>query len=154
MNKTLLLATLLLMTACAEQPRMTPSERLEFYRAHAGEPVSSFRFTGRLWGWRALGDSALSVWPRSNEGYLIELAGRCQDLSFAHAIGLTSRAGRVSGFDRVIVHRPTTGSPNRAGCNIRTIRPINTQTVKETKSDMGEVEVSERDPSMPDDPAE
>ena len=82
MNKTLLLMSLLLVTACAGQPSMTSSERLELYRAHAGEPVSSFQFSGRLWGWRSLGDSALAVWPRSNQGYLIELAGRCPDMSF------------------------------------------------------------------------
>jgi hypothetical protein len=89
-NKTLLLMSLLLVTACAGQPSMTPSERLELYRAHAGEPVSGFQFSGRLWGWRSLGDSALAVWPRSNQGYLVELAGRCPDMSFAHSIGLTT----------------------------------------------------------------
>ena len=155
MKRTLLLVTVLLVTACAGQPRMTPAERLELYRAHAGEPVSSFRFTGTLWGWRALGNSALAVWPRSNQGYLVELAGNCQDLAFAHSIGLTNRTGRVSsGFDRVIVHRPTTGMSGQVGCSIRTIRPINTQVVKEVKSDMGEIEATERDPSIPDEPPE
>jgi hypothetical protein len=133
---------------------MTPSQRLELYQAHAGEPVSSFQFTGRLWGWRSLGDSALAVWPRSNQGYLVELTGRCQDMAFAHSIGLTSSiGGRVSaGFDRVIVTRPSNLSPNRVGCTIRTIRPINTQVVKESKGDLGEGEVIERDPSIPDEP--
>jgi len=154
-NKTLLLAFLLLVTACAGQPSMTPSERLELYRAHAGEPVSSFQFSGRLWGWRALGDSALAVWPRSNQGYLVELAGRCQDLAFAVSIGLTSSIGRVSaGFDRVIVRLPSNRTPNRVGCTIRTIRPINAQVVKESKGDLGEGEVIERDPSVPDEPTQ
>jgi len=152
-NKTLLLMVLLLVTACAQQPRMTPSERLEHYRANAGDPVSSFQFTGNLWGWRSLGDSALAVWPRSNQGYLVELAGRCQDLAFAMSIGLTSSVGRVSaGFDRVIVRLPANRSPNRVGCRIRTIRPINTQVVTEAKSDLGEGEVIERDESIPDEP--
>jgi len=152
-NKTLLLTALLLVTACAEQPRMTPAERLELYRAHAGEPVSSFQFTGTLWGWRSLGDGALAVWPRSNQGFLVELTGRCQDLAFAHSIGLTSSVGRVNaGFDRVIVQLPANRSPNRVGCTIRTIRPINTQVVKESKGDLGEGEVTERDPSIPDEP--
>ena len=85
--------------------------------------------------------------------YLVELAGNCQDLAFAHSIGLTNRTGRVSaGFDRVIVHRPTTGMSGQVGCSIRTIRPINTQVVKESKSDMGEIEATERDPSIPDEP--
>lgn len=154
MNKTLLLMFLLLLTACAEQPRMTPTERLEVYRAHAGEPVSGFQFSGTLWGWRSLGNSALAVWPRSNQGFLVELTGRCPDLAFAHTIGLTSSmGGRVSaGFDRVIVHLPANRTPNRVGCTIRTIRPINTQVVTESKADMGEAEITDRDPSIPDEP--
>jgi hypothetical protein len=40
------------------------------------------------------------------------------------------------------------------GCTIRTIRPINTQVVKESKSDLGEGEVTERDPSVPDEPTQ
>ena len=157
MNKQLLLLTsLLLMTACAEQPRMTPAERLELYRAHAGEPVSGFQYTGSLWGWRSLGDGALAVWTRSNQGYLVELTGRCQDLAFALSIGLTSSmGGRVSaGFDRVIVRLPTNRSPNRVGCTIRTIRPINTQVVKESKGDLGEGDITERDASIPDEPTQ
>lgn len=154
MKKTLLLMLALLVTACAEQPRMTPEQRLEVYRAHAGEPVSGFQFTGTLWGWRALGNSALAIWPRSNQGFLVELTGRCPDLAFAHSIGLTSSmGGRVSaGFDRVIVHLPANRSPNRVGCTIRTIRPINTQVVTEAKADLGEAEVTDRDPSIPDEP--
>jgi hypothetical protein len=152
-KKTLLLMFVLLLTACAEQPRMTPTERLELYRAHAGDPVSSFQFSGRLWGWRAVGDGALAVWPRSNQGFLIELAGRCPDLPFAHSIGLTSSVGRVSvGFDRVIVRLPASRTPSSVGCSIRTIRPINTQVVKESKGDLEEGEVTERDPSIPDAP--
>ncbi|HEX8784022.1 MAG TPA: DUF6491 family protein [Steroidobacteraceae bacterium] len=155
MNKTLLLLSLLLVTACAGQPTMTSAERLELYRAHAGEPVSGFQFTGRLWGWRSLGDSAVAVWPRSNQAYLLELAGRCQDLAFAMSIGLTSSTGRVSsGFDRVIVHLPSNRSPNRVGCTIRTIRPINTQVVKESQGELGQGEVTERDPSIPDEPTQ
>jgi len=155
-NRTLPLTSLLLLTACAgQQPTMTAAERLELYRAHAGEPVSSFTFTGTLWGWRSLGDSALAVWPRSNQGYLIELAGRCPDMAFTHSIGLTSSIGRVSaGFDRVIVRLPANRSPNRLGCTIRTIRPINAQVIKESKSDLGEGEITERDPSIPDEPTQ
>ena len=160
MNKTLLLMSLLLMslllvTACAGQPSMTTAQRLELYRAHAGEPVSSFQFTGRLWGWRSLGDSALAVWPRSNQGYLVELVGHCPDMAFAVSIGLTSSVGRVSaGFDRVIVRLPSNRSPSRVGCRIRTIRPINAQVVTESKGDLGEGDVIERDPSIPDEPTQ
>jgi hypothetical protein len=155
--KTLVLMSVLLMAACAQQPRLSPQERLDLYRTHSGDPVNSFQFTGRLWGWRSLGDGALAVWTRSNQGYFIELTGRCQDLSFAHSIGLTSSmGGRVSaGFDRVIVHRPTGMTPNRVGCTIRTIRPItNTQVVTESKSDLEEGDIVDRDPSIPDEPSQ
>jgi hypothetical protein len=154
-NKTLLLMFVLLLTACAGQPTMTPAERLELYRSHAGDPVSGFQFTGRLWGWRSLGNNALVVWPRSNQAYLIELTVPCPDMAFTHSIGLTSSAGRVSaGFDRVIVRLPATRTPSRLGCSIRTIRPINTQGVTESQSDLGEGEVIERDSSIPDEPTQ
>src|SRR5512137_3142122 len=105
-----LLSALVLVTACATSTnRMTPAERLEFYRAHAGEPVRSFHSPGRLWGWRAVGDSALTVWTSSNRGYLLELAHRCPDMALATSIGLTTRTSRVSaGFDSVVVARPGT----------------------------------------------
>ena len=59
------------------------------------------------------GDSALAVWTRPSEAYLLELSGPCPDLSYA-AIGLTSSMGRVSSrFDKVLVRDPT-GGPRRA----------------------------------------
>jgi hypothetical protein len=148
-----LLSALLLVTACAtSSSRMTPAERLEFYRANAGEPVRSFHSPGRLWGWRAIGDSALTVWTSSNRGYLLELAHRCPDMAFASSIGLTTRTSRVSaGFDSVIVRRPGV-SGNPTTCRIDTIRPLNTRVVKESKSDLHDLELEERDPSIPDDP--
>jgi hypothetical protein len=150
---------------------MTPAERLEFYRAHAGEPVRSFHSPGRLWGWRAIGDSALTVWTSSNRGFLLELTHRCPDMAFASSIGLTTRTGRVSaGFDSVVVQR--SGIPNstiqnsavqtrgvqrsvqtdRTLCRIDTIRPLNTRVVKESKSDLHDADLLERDPSEPDAP--
>jgi hypothetical protein len=146
------MGALLLVTACTTSPRMTPAERLEFYRANAGEPVRSFHSPGRLWGWRALGDSALSVWTSSNQGFLLELAQRCPDMTFASSIGLTTRTGRVAaGFDSVVVHR-IGGTSTQTTCRIDTIRPLNTRVVKESKRDLHDVDIEERDPSIPDDP--
>jgi hypothetical protein len=147
---TVLVATLLV-AACATSERMTAAERLEFYRAHAGEPVRSINFTGRLWGWRALGDGALTVWTRSDQGFLLELFGRCPDMQFATSIGLTTRTGRVSaGFDSVVVQR--SGNQGRTTCRIDTIRPLNTRVVKEAKRDLQDVDLVERDPAVPDEP--
>jgi hypothetical protein len=167
-----ILSALLLVTACATPSRITPAERLEFYRANAGDPVRSFHSPGRLWGWRALGDSALAVWTSSSRGFLLELAHRCPDMAFASSISLTSRTSSVSaGFDSVVIHRPgvprgsvqsggvqSSGVPrsgiqgSRTTCRISTIRPLNTRVVKESKGDLQDVDIEERDPSMPDDP--
>ena len=152
---TLLLSAVLVMTACATSPRMTTTERLAFYQANAGEAVRGFAYPRTaLWGWRSLGDSAVAVWPRRDEGYLLELTGRCPGLIGATAIDLTNRAGRVSaGFDSVIVRNSMqTDSAGRFNCRIRTIRPINTHVVKESKSDLGELGSTDRDPSIPDEP--
>jgi hypothetical protein len=147
-----LLGVLLLVAACATSSRMTPAERLEFYRANAGEPVRSFHSPGRLWGWRAVGDSALTVWPSSNRGFLLELSQRCPDLPFASSIGLTTRTSRVSaGFDSVVIQRSGTQG-TRTTCRIDTIRPLNTRVVKESKRDLHDVDLEERDPSIPDEP--
>jgi hypothetical protein len=147
-----LLMALMLVAACATPSRMTPAERLEFYRANAGEPVRSFHSPGRLWGWRAVGDSALTVWTSSSRGFLLELAQRCPDLVFASSIGLTTRTSRVSaGFDSVVIHRSGAQS-SRATCRIDTIRPLNTRVVKESKRDLHDLELEERDPSIPDAP--
>ena len=173
-----LLSVLVLASGCASSPRMTPAERLEFYRANSGEPVRSFHSPNRLWGWRAVGDSALTVWPNSNRGYLLELSHRCPDLTFASTVGLTTRTGRVSaGFDSIVVPRSgtqggvgqmgtiqTTGpqrnsasvnrTMNRTTCRIATIRPLNTRVVKEPKRELQDGEILERDPSEPSEPAE
>jgi hypothetical protein len=148
---TALVATLLV-AACASPERMTTAQRLEFYRAHAGEPVRNINFSGRLWGWRSLGDSALTVWTRSDQGFLLELFSGCPDLQFASSIGLTTRTGRVSaGFDSVVVQR-SSAQGGRTTCRIDTIRPLNTQVVQEEKRDLQDVDLVERDPSIPDEP--
>ena len=148
----LLFGVMMLGVGCATAPRLTPAERLEFYRANSGDPVRSFSVPGRLWGWRAVGDGALTVWTRSNRGFLVELHGRCPELPFAQSIGLTNRAGSVSaGFDSVVV--PQRGSAARpVSCRIDTIRPLQTQSVKESKRELHEVDPVERDPALPEEP--
>lgn len=148
-----LLGVLVLVTACAATPpRMSPAERLEFYRANSGEPVRSFHHTGRLWGWRAINDSALTVWTSGNRGFLLELIGRCPDLTFATSIGLSTRTSHVSaGFDSVVFDART-GRGIRTSCRIDTIRPLNTRVVREPKSELNGGETVERDPSVPDEP--
>jgi hypothetical protein len=147
-----LLVALALVTACATPPRTTPAERLEFYRANAGEPVGSFLSPGRLWGWRALGDSALTVWTSKNQGFLLELTNQCPEMAVASSIGLTTRNDHVAaGLDSVVVQRRG-GADSLSACRIDTIRPINTRVVKESKRDMHDVDLVARDPATPDAP--
>jgi hypothetical protein len=143
-----LLVALALVTACATPPRTTPVERLEFYRANAGEPIGSFHSPGRLWGWRALGDSALTVWTSKNQGFLLELANQCPEMAVASSIGLTTRNDQVvAGLDSVVVQRRG-GADSLSACRIDTIRPINTRVVKESKRDLNDADLVNRDPAV------
>ena len=147
-----LLGALVLVTACATSPPMTPAERLEFYRANAGEPVGSFHSPARLWGWRALGDSALTVWTSKNQGFLLELANQCPEMAVASSIGLTTRNDQVAaGLDSVVIQRRG-GAGSLSTCRIDTIRPINTRVVKESKRDLHDADLVNRDPAVPDQP--
>lgn len=147
-----LLGALVLVTACATSPPVTPAERLEFYRANAGDPVRSFHSPSRLWGWRALGDSALTVWTSKSQGFLLELANQCPDMAVASSIGLTTRNDQVAaGLDSVLVQRRG-GAESLGACRIDTIRPINTRVVKESRRDMHDVDLVNRDPAVPDQP--
>jgi Family of unknown function (DUF6491) len=147
-----LISAVFLVTACATSPTMTPAERLEFYRANAGDPVRSFDSPARLWGWRALGDSALTVWTSKTQGFLLELANRCPEMAVASAIGLTTRNDQVAaGLDSIVMQRRgSTGTP--VTCRIDTIRQINTRVVKESKRDLHDADVVDRDRSVPDGP--
>lgn len=130
-----LLASLVL-AACASTG-MSDSEKLALYQANAGEPVQSFRFFGRLNGWTALGDSAVAVWTRPQEAWLLDLSGPCPDLSYAHSIAITSNMNRVSvNFDKV---RPVGGGHTmNIPCHIHGIRPLDVSAIRETERDMRE----------------
>lgn len=149
-----LLATLLV-TGCAsatQSSQMTRAERLDWYRANAGEPVRSFFYSGHLRGWSALDDRTIALWTRRNEGYLIEFFARCADLDFASTITVSNRIGRVTaGADSVTVRRAS-GGIGGVRCRIETIRPINAQVVKESKRNLQQAELVERDPSEPEEP--
>ena len=100
---------------------------------------------GSLSGWTALGDSALAVWTRPSEGYLLDLAGPCQGLDYASAIGLTSRIGRVSSrFDKVLVRDPTAG-PVNLPCFISSIRKLDTKALRASEQELRQAQVQERE---------
>ncbi|MGO4221000.1 DUF6491 family protein [Lysobacter sp. TAF61] len=130
-------------SACAAESRITDTDRLALYRAHAGAPVSNFQYFGRLDGWTPLGDSALAVWTRPSEVYLLELKGTCTDLDFAQAVSLTNQSGRVyQNFDKVIVlGRSTNGMP----CWIKEIRPVDAKALKQAESEKRAAQTAERE---------
>jgi len=118
----------LALAACASSPRTTDAQKYALYDAHAGEVVDHFRYFGSINGWTPLGDSALAVWTRPSEAWLLDLSGTCQDLTFTPAIGLTSSMNRVNArFDKVLVrNRGSISIP----CHIRQIRPLDIKAIR------------------------
>ncbi len=117
------LLALMTLTGCASTlQRLKEQEQLS-YTEYAGEPVKSF-WLSRFDGWSAVDDDQLVVWSGVNKAYLIKVVGFCPDLKFANAIGITSTAGTVDKFEKVIVGRDR--------CMISEIRPID---VKQMKAD-------------------
>ncbi|MGH8039417.1 MAG: DUF6491 family protein [Stenotrophomonas sp.] len=132
------------LVACASTGRLSSAERLDLYRAHAGPPQQDMQYFGSLNGWTELGDSALAVWTRPSEAYLLELRGDCQGLSYATAIGLTSQMGRVSSrFDKVLV-RDTTGGP-QVPCFIGSIRKLDVKALRASEKELRQAQVQERE---------
>ena len=143
--KTVLVAMMLAaaLGGCATTGKLSSGERLALYRAHAGEPVKSFRYFGSLNGWTELGDSALAVWTKPAEAWLLNLSGPCPDLSFAPAISITNMMGQVSArFDRVIVHG--SGPMAHVPCRIDTIQPLDVKAVRASEKELREAKISER----------
>jgi hypothetical protein len=131
------LAAALMLSGCATNARLHDADRLALYQQHAGEPVPSFRYFTSISGWTPLGDSALAVWARPNEAYLLTLNGSCTDLQFAMGISLTHQFRTVyARFDRVVPHGST--STTMIPCPIREIRPLDIAAIKEAQREMRE----------------
>ena len=137
------LLTAAALAGCATTGKLSSSERLELYRAHAGAPVKDFQYFGSLNGWTELGDSALAVWTRPSEAWLLSLSGPCMDLSYAPAISVTNMMGRVSAkFDRVIVRG---GSPGMTvPCRIDTIQPLDVKALRASEKELREAKLEAR----------
>lgn len=131
-------------SGCATDAGLRDEQRLALYRQHAGEPVDSFRYFGRISGWTPLGDRALALWTRPSQVYLLELSGLCSDLQFANAITVTHQSGSVHArFDDVLVLGPNS---MRIPCRIQRILPVDAAAVRQAERGMREdVETLERD---------
>lgn len=116
-------------SACASSPPHE-DQQLALYRAHAGAPVRSFSYLGRFDRWEALGDTAVAVWTRPREGWLLELGTPCLNLDYAIAIGVTSHTGQVSArVDDVLVDQPGQNVP----CRIEEIRPLDAEAIRQAE---------------------
>ena len=89
---------------------------LDKYLPYAGEPVDRFQFT-QLQKWVLLDEYRIVVWPRLNQAFLLRVDPPCQDLEWAHQIGLTSSANVVS-------RRVDSDIVGEDECPINEIRPI------------------------------
>jgi hypothetical protein len=128
MKTPILLASLALLAGCATGLSARDGEQLARYRAHAGAPVDSFRYLGRMDSWTSLGSETLAIWTSPSQAWLLELHGPCPDLDFARAIGISESAGRVHArFDRVTpIGTGTAGH----SCAIREIRPLDVKAIR------------------------
>ncbi|SEK81238.1 hypothetical protein SAMN05428989_0850 [Pseudoxanthomonas sp. GM95] len=137
-------AALALLGAGCATNGLTDAQELDLYRAHAGEPVKSFTFFGQLNGWAPLGDTALAVWTKPSEAYLLELPGRCVDLDTAPAITVTNQGSRVyAKFDDVLVLGGLHNS-FRMPCRIDTIRPLDVKALRQAQKSLREAKAAER----------
>lgn len=134
---TVLLAGLL--AACSSAPyAQRIQQRQDAYNAAAGAPVPSFRFLGRMWSWEPLSNSQLVVYTVPSRAYLLDVWA-CPNLTFAHAIGLTSSIREVSAnLDKVLTGRPY------VPCPIIKIRPIDLAKLKLEQQAQREVDVQPR----------
>jgi hypothetical protein len=120
-----LLATTLV--ACATTG-LSDTDKIALYRAHAGEPVKSFRYFGQINGWTPLGDRAIAVWTKPTEAWLLDLSGPCPDIEYTPTIGVTSQFNQVNArFDKVIARgRGSMEIP----CQISEIRPLDVKAIR------------------------
>ena len=130
------------LAGCATGNGLTSVERLDLYRSHAGEPVDSIRYPARYTGWTPLGDSALALWTRPSEAWLVELSGPCQNLDYALSIAIDSRSGWLSSrFDRIYVND---NGLIPIPCQIASIRPLDVKAIRMDEQKLREVRQQEK----------
>ena len=130
------------LAACSSVPHaQRQQQRQAAYAAAAGAPVRSFHFFN-LWSWEPLSDSEVVVYTRPNRAWLLDLDGRCQNLEFTQAIGLTSNAGEVSTrFDKVLTGR------RYIPCRIMQIRPVDVKRLRVEQQAQRKINAQPREPA-------
>lgn len=134
LRMTLMLAPMLLLTACAANRAAAQRDQAKLAAVHAaaGEPVGSFNYmASTLYSWEPLSDNELLIYTRPNKAWLLNV-GLCPELPYTVAIGLTSHVGQVSsGLDSVIVQGAN------FPCHIQKIQPVNVDQLKQIEQRPG-----------------
>ena len=112
------------LSACATN-RLSDAERLDIYKAHAGEPVSKIR-NFSLIDWQLVDDEHVVLRTKPNESWLLTVAGPCLDMGGASpSLGISSSGAYImSKFDRILV------KDSGIDCMIQEIRPVDVKAVR------------------------
>ena len=116
--------------ACATN-RLSDTDRLALYDAHAGAPVKQIRFYNAM-GWDRIDDEHVLLNMRPKETWLLKVSGPCLDWGSASPTLRLSSSGAyvMAKFDRIL----TEGSP--VSCRIEEIRPIDVKAVRAAQDAM------------------
>ncbi|MEO8809635.1 MAG: DUF6491 family protein [Rhodanobacter sp.] len=138
------LALVFMLSACSSVPyAQRQQQRQQAYATAAGAPVKSFRFFN-LWSWEPLSDSQVVVYTQPNQAWLLDLDGRCQNLEYTQAIGLTSSIGEVSTrFDKVLTGR------GYIPCTIMQIRPVDVKRLRIEQEAQRKINAQPREVPVP-----
>ena len=124
--KTLILPMLAMsiLAACATG-RMSDTDRLALYDAHAGAPVKQIRFYNAM-GWDRIDDEHVLLSMRPSETWMLKVSGPCLDWGSASPVLRLSSTGPyvMAKFDRIL----TEGSP--VSCRIEEIRPVDVKALR------------------------
>ena len=85
------------------------------YADYAGEPVKSF-WLSSFDGWTVVSDNQVVIRAGFDKAYLVKVTGYCPDLKFTNTLGVTSFAGQVDKFEKIVVGHDR--------CMINEIRPV------------------------------
>lgn len=118
------------LSACATN-RLSETDRLSLYQAHAGAPVKQMRMFSAI-GWDRIDDEHVVLATRPNESWLLTVSGPCLDWGSASPVLrlISQGAYVVPKFDRIHVD----GSP--MSCRIEEIRPIDVKAVRAAETAM------------------
>ena len=118
------------LAACATN-RLSDTDRLALYDAHAGAPVKQIRFYNAM-GWDRIDDEHVLLSMRPSETWLLKVSGPCLDWGSASPTLRLSSTGPyvMAKFDRIL----TEGSP--ISCRIEEIRPVDVKAVRAAQDAM------------------